>query len=67
MGDLEQFGEWIRDSCSVTLAFFNSNLLPYKDWKQNAKISNTAFILLLDGLGTKRIFPRTTYLCILYG
>ena len=28
-------------------AFSNTNLLPYKNWKQNQKISKTAFTLLL--------------------
>ena len=48
-----------------TYISINSNLLSYKDWKQNEKISNTASMLLLDGLGTKRMFSRTTYVCIL--
>ena len=30
-----------------TLVFSNSNLLSYKNWKQNIKISNTALTLLL--------------------
>ena len=30
-----------------TYVFINSNLLSYKNWKQNWKISNTALTLLL--------------------
>ena len=30
-----------------TYVFINNNLLSYKSWKRNQKISNTALILLL--------------------
>ena len=46
-----QFGAiWMSDSrCIVckTYIFINSNLLSYKNWKQNWKSSNTALTLLL--------------------
>ena len=32
--------------CEICI-FINSNLLPYKNWKQNSKFSNTALIILL--------------------
>ena len=46
-----QFGAtWKPDSgreVCKTYIFINSNLLSYKNWQQNLKISNTALILLL--------------------
>ena len=35
-----------RMVCKIFI-FINSNLLSYKNWKQNSKISNTALTLLL--------------------
>ena len=35
-----------RMVCKIFI-FINSNLLSYKNWKQNSKISNTALIQLL--------------------
>ena len=78
-----QFGAiWKPDSgCIVckTYIFIESNLLFYKNWKQNWKISNTALTLLLwvnvlknadirnikRNLVLKGIFSETTYVCVL--
>ena len=43
MASLEQSGGMV---CKA-YAFNNSNLLSYKNWKQNEKTSNTALVLLL--------------------
>ena len=45
--NLEQSKSWILEAWSVRHTFINCNLLSYKNWNQNYKISNTAFILLL--------------------
>ena len=37
----------VRRMVCDTYIFLNSNILAYKNWKQNQKISNTAFIVLL--------------------
>ena len=46
--EAEQFGSWIPERMVFkTYILINSNLLSYKSWKQNKKISNGALILLL--------------------
>ena len=49
MANFQPSGSQIPDSgCMIykTYSFINNNLLSYKNWKQNYKISNTALILL---------------------
>ena len=43
--NLEQSGSRIPDEWSVKSHFINSNILSYKNWKQNQKICNTTVIL----------------------
>ena len=47
MANLEQSGSRILDAVCKSYVFINSNILSYKNWKQNSKISNTFFTLLL--------------------
>ena len=47
MANLKQSGNGILDTVCKTYIFINSNLLSYKNWKQNSKISNTALALTL--------------------
>ena len=47
ISNLQPSGSWIPDAWSIKLILINSNLLSYKTWKQNQKISYTALILLL--------------------